>query len=246
MTGGARIPAPDRLVRVARLDAAAASAGDARRRRAPGTTRLLVAATGAGKTLAGFLPTLAELIETPQRRAAHALRLAAQGAGGRRAAQSADAGRGDGARHPRRDAHRRHAERPQGAAAVKPPNILLTTPESLVAAAQLSRQLHDVRRPAGRSWSTKSTPSPPASAATCSRLCMARLQRIAPGAAPRRAVGDGRRSRRLPRLARARRRYRHGRAWSRASRAPRPTSRSCCPKAASPGRGIRGATPPSR
>ncbi len=46
-----------------------------------GRSALLVAPTGAGKTLAGFLPTLAELVEAAARRAAHALRLAAQGAG---------------------------------------------------------------------------------------------------------------------------------------------------------------------
>jgi ATP-dependent Lhr-like helicase len=33
-----------------------------------GNHALLVAPTGAGKTLAGFLPTLAELIETPTNR----------------------------------------------------------------------------------------------------------------------------------------------------------------------------------
>ena len=32
---------------------------------APGEARLLVAATGAGKTLAGFLPTICELAEEP-------------------------------------------------------------------------------------------------------------------------------------------------------------------------------------
>ena len=54
-----------------------------------GRSALLVAPTGAGKTLAGFLPSLVELVEQPERRAAHALRLAAEGAGGRRAAQPA-------------------------------------------------------------------------------------------------------------------------------------------------------------
>ena len=50
-------------------------------------TALLVATPGAGKTLAGFLPTLAELIEAADGRPPHPLRLAAQGARRRRPAQ---------------------------------------------------------------------------------------------------------------------------------------------------------------
>ena len=45
----------------------------------------------------------------PRGRAAHALHLAAQGAGGRHRAQSRAAGRRDGAADPHRDPHRRHA-----------------------------------------------------------------------------------------------------------------------------------------
>ena len=82
----------------------------------PGASVLLIAPTGAGKTLAGFLPSLTDLARRgPARaraadlRAAHALRLAAQGARRRHPAQSGKADRRDGPAHPARDAHRRHA-----------------------------------------------------------------------------------------------------------------------------------------
>jgi ATP-dependent Lhr-like helicase len=55
---------------------------------------LLIAPTGAGKTLAGFLPSLVALSESKRARGERAihtlLHLAAQGAGGRRPAQPAD------------------------------------------------------------------------------------------------------------------------------------------------------------
>ena len=67
---------------------------------AAGRSVLLVAPTGGGKTLAGFLPSLIDLAETPKRAAgpqtAHALYLAAEGAGGGRGAQSGNAGRRNG------------------------------------------------------------------------------------------------------------------------------------------------------
>ena len=82
---------------------------------------LLIAPTGAGKTLAGFLPSLVAL---SRRRAArrgpahpHPLHLAAQGAGGRRRAQPAGPVREMGLPDPRRDAHRRHLRLAQGAPA---------------------------------------------------------------------------------------------------------------------------------
>ena len=57
-------PVVRRLVRVQGLGAAPAPARNARAG-AAGRSALLVAATGAGKTLAGFLPTICELAEQP-------------------------------------------------------------------------------------------------------------------------------------------------------------------------------------
>ena len=105
------------LVRSARAGSRAVTSSTCWSLRGAGRSALLVAATGAGKTLAGFLPTICELAEKPSRRPAHALRLAAEGAGGRRPAQPDRPDRGDGAADPRRDPHRRHAVRPQGAPA---------------------------------------------------------------------------------------------------------------------------------
>ena len=76
---------------------------------------------------------------------AHALCLAAQGAGGRCAAQPAHPDRGDGARYPRRDAHRRHALRPQGAPADTAAADAADDARIAQPAALLSRQLPDVR-----------------------------------------------------------------------------------------------------
>ena len=135
-----------------------------------GRSALLVAATGAGKTLAGFLPTICELAEQPGRGPAHALRLAAEGAGGRRPAQPHRPDRGDGAADPGRDPHRRHA-RPTArrGSGCKPPQVLLTTPESLSLLLSYPGRGADVRRGCGRSSSTSSTASPRRSAATCCR-----------------------------------------------------------------------------
>jgi ATP-dependent Lhr-like helicase len=131
-----------------------------------GRHALLVAATGAGKTLAGFLPTICELARAG-RGAPHPLHLAAEGAGGRRPAQPARPDRRDGAADPGRDPHRRHAVRPQGAAAraaaagaadhARILSLLLSYPDSF--------RCSPGSRP---SSSTRSTPSPRTSAATCS------------------------------------------------------------------------------
>ena len=81
---------------------------------------LLIAPTGAGKTMAGFLPTLAELADGPARRPPHPLRLAAQGARRRHPAQPPAARRGAGAADPRRGPHRRHHAGRAAAAAARP------------------------------------------------------------------------------------------------------------------------------
>ena len=80
---------------------------------------LLIAPTGAGKTLAGFLPSLVNLAqrrrdkrENKGARPTHALHLAAQGAGRRRRAQRHGADCGDEPADPHRDAHRRHPRQP--------------------------------------------------------------------------------------------------------------------------------------
>ena len=81
-----------------------------------GRSTLLIAPTGGGKTLAGFLPTLTELHRARRQvaaagfhrqghpalaRPAHALYLAAEGARGRHRAQPGNAGRRDGLADPR-------------------------------------------------------------------------------------------------------------------------------------------------
>ena len=134
-----------------------------------GRSALLVAATGAGKTLAGFLPTICELAEAAGRRAAHALRLAAESARGRRPAQPDRPDRGDGAADPGRDAHRRHAVRPQGAAAGEAAAGAADHARVAEPAARATRRRRRCSKVCGRSSSTSCTASPRRSAATCCR-----------------------------------------------------------------------------
>ena len=122
-------PALDQLVHRQGLDPAPASAGDAGARRRPAT--LLIAPTGGGKTLAGFLPTLAELGTNP-RPGLHTLYvspLKALTADIRR--NLAPPGRRCGAEDPHRGSHRRYHLYPRRRQRADPPHILLTTPESL-------------------------------------------------------------------------------------------------------------------
>ena len=90
-----------------------------------------MAPTGGGKTLAGFLPSLIDLAGRAQaragQRAAHALYLAAQGAGGGCGAQSGNAHRGDGPAGDGGDPHRRYAA-PRGASASAMPRPISCSP----------------------------------------------------------------------------------------------------------------------
>ena len=100
--------------------------------RAADPATLLIAPTGGGKTLAGFLPSLVELGPAPAAGPPHPLRLAAEGARRRHPPQPRRPARRDG---PRRSASRTApatpAPRERARQRVDPPHILLTTPESL-------------------------------------------------------------------------------------------------------------------
>ena len=62
-----------------------------------GRSALLIAPTGGGKTLAGFLPSLIDLGRDSRARPQHALHFTAEGAGGRHCPQSRCANFGAGA-----------------------------------------------------------------------------------------------------------------------------------------------------
>ena len=98
-----------------------------------GRDALLIAPTGGGKTLGGFLPSLVELHERRiHRAAAHALRLAAQGADHRHRAQPHRARSQEMGLAVRIET--RTGDTPQNRRArqrTHPPDMLLTTPESL-------------------------------------------------------------------------------------------------------------------
>ncbi len=202
--------APLALVRVARLGAPPPPVRHARR----GARRAARAARRADRRGqdARRLPAHARRADRGAaqgnrgRSAPHALHLAAQGARGRRPAQPARADRGDGAADPRRDAHRRHALRPQVAPAHAPARDPAHHARITQPAAVLRGQPDAVFRP--QDSSGRRGP----------RLRHRQARRPArsgdgaapgdrAGAAPRRALGDGRRSRRLSRLAGAARRH---------------------------------------
>ncbi len=210
-----------------------------------GDHALLVAATGAGKTLAGFLPTLADLIEHP-RDGLHTLYvspLKALAVDVQRNLMAPIEEMGLAIR-----VETRSGDTPSDRKArqrIRPPHILLTTPESLSLllsypdSALLFDRSQDRRhrrnprlrpRKARRSAQPRRSPgssiSPPTSAASASAPPSAIPTPIAPGSPPTATS------------------TRCG--WSMATPAPSPTCRSSSPRAACPGRAIRGAMPPNR
>jgi len=208
-----------------------------------GQSALLVAPTGAGKTLAGFLPSLVELIQSPSD-GLHTLYVSPL------KALAVDIQRNlllpvEEMGLPIR-VETRTGDTPSDRKArqrIKPPQMLLTTPESLSLllsypdAAQLFAGLRTIVIDEVHAFA-------PSKRGDLLSLCMARLQRLAPDM--RRVAlsatvaepdlyrgwlsGDGD----LDSVA------------LRAIPAPRPTSRSCSRRSASPGPAIRGAMPPSR
>ena len=100
---------------------------------AGGENVLVSAPTGSGKTLAAFLWGLDRLVAEPEgERDAARLRLAAEGALLRRREEPARAAAGHRRRHLGRDPHRRHAaEASARRCCATPPDVLITTPESL-------------------------------------------------------------------------------------------------------------------
>ena len=155
----------------------------------------------------------------PDRRAAHALRLAAEGARGRRPAQPARPDRGDGPADPGRDPHRRHAVGPQGAPAGAAAANAADHARIAEPAAQPRGQL-----PLFADLSTVVVDEIHAFATgkrgDLSALALSRLQRIAPGLRRVGLSATDRRSRSLSRLAGAGGRCRDGRRWCRAIPAP--------------------------
>ena len=176
-----------------------------------GRSALLIAPTGAGKTLAGFLPTLVDFtnaVRKPRRAridrhgsaalrgAAHALHLAAEGAGGRRRAQPRNAGARDGPADPHRDAHRRHARLEAPAPAPRSARHPAHHAGAAGAAAGHRRRAVSVRHVSGASCSTNCMRWSPPSAAICCRSASRGCARSRRGLTTRRPVGDGRRARR--------------------------------------------------
>ena len=149
--------------------------------RAADPATLLIAPTGGGKTLAGFLPEPGRARPRAAARPAHPLRLAAEGARRRHPPQPRRAARRDGPRGPRRGPHRRHRRPRARPPARRPAAHPAHHPRVPRADALLRGGAAHLRRPSPASSSTRSTRSPSRSAATSSMLGLARLQTLAPG-----------------------------------------------------------------
>ena len=203
-----------------------------------GRSALLVAATGAGKTLAGFLPTICELAESPSE-GLHTLYVSPL------KALAVDVQRNligpiEEMGLPIR-VETRTGDTPSDRKArqrVKPPQVLLTTPESLSLllsypdATMMFDKLRTIVVDELHGFAKEKR-------GDLLSLSMSRLQKLAPGPAARRPIGDDQRPRRLPFLARAR--CGHGRKWisSSAIPVPSPICRSSSPRRRSRGAAIR-------
>ena len=203
------LPPRRRLVRGQGLGAAPAPARHARPARGR-RSALLVAATGAGKTLAGFLPTICDLAERPLD-GLHTLYvspLKALGVDVQRNLHAPIAEMGLAIR-----VETRSGDTPSDRKArqrARPPHVLLTTPESLSLLLVLSRQRPPVRRP--RHHHPRRNPCLRAGEARRpAQPCACRGCRRSARTSPGRAQRHRQRPRRLSQLARARRGHRRGR-----------------------------------
>ena len=179
------------------LAAAPAPAGDAGGRRARAQVRCWSRRPARARRWPGSCRRSATC-RSGRRKGCTRSTFAAESARGRRPAQPHRPDRGDGPADPRRDTHRRHALRPQGAAADEA--AANTSDHAGVAepAAELPGLAADVREARRRSSSTSFTASPRRSAATCFAVDVAAAGARA-RAAPGRAVRDDQRPRRLSR-----------------------------------------------
>ena len=158
-----------------------------------GESVLLIAPTGGGKTLAGFLPTPDRAGRQRRATGLHTLYVSPLKALATDIARNLTApGRGDGPADPHRDPHRRHARQPSASASASSRrNILLTTPESLALLLSLPDApamfaglqavvIDEVHALAGTKRGDQLA------------LCLARLAHAGAGRAPRRPVGHRR------------------------------------------------------
>ena len=158
-------------------------------------------------------------------RAPHALRLATEGAGGRRPAQPDRPDRGNGAADPGRDPHRRHALGPQGAAAREAAAGAADHARVAEPAAELSRIGADVREAADDRRRRASRLRQGEARRPAVAVDVAAAEAGARAAAGR-PVGDDQRSRRLPLAGSRPMPTWSWSTWSSAIRAPSRTCRS--------------------
>ena len=199
-----------------------------------GASALLIAPTGGGKTLAGFLPSLVELAATGGGRGMHTLYVSPLKALATDIARNLAAPIAEmGARGALRDPHRRHAAEPPPAPAPEPARHPADDAGVAGAAAVLSGGAEDVRRPRLRRGRRAARAGDSPSAASCWRSA-------SPGSPAwrrRRGWSACRRPSAGPTcccayLSPARAASAAGRGRR---RRPSPTSRSSCPTPACPG-----------